>query len=134
MVTFATVDDVAVKWRPLTPAEEAWAQTLIDEASALARRGVAGLDDLVATGAVDPVLARRVVTDAVLRVLRNPAGVSMHTVGSETYQMSGAGTVGRVVLTPDEIADLRPPAASGTDGVGVAGAYVGTVRIGRSPW
>lgn len=130
----ASSADVAVKLqRSLSAPEAAAADVYIREASALLRRRVAGLDTMLISGDVDPDLARGVVTEAVVRVLRNPAGVSAQTVsgggGTETASWGASRAVGRVVITDDDVALLTPLTSDPT----VGGAAIGTVTV-RGPW
>lgn len=128
----ATAADVAVKWRPggpaLTDGEVAYVTVLVGEASAKLRRRVAGLDALIAQGTVDAVLVIAVVTDAVLRVLRNPGGVSQQSIGPSSASFSGIRAAGQVVITDDDVAQLVPVEAGDLD------AAVGTFRFATGSW
>lgn len=128
----ATAADVQVKWRPggpdLTAGESAYVNVLIGEASAKLRRRVTGLDELIAQGAVDSVLVVAVVTDAVLRVLRNPAGVSQQSIGSSAASFAGIRAVGQVVITDEDVAQILPVDA------GDVGVAVGTFRFAVGSW
>lgn len=124
----ASSDDVADLWRPLSVAETAKANILIAQASALLRRAVSGLDTLVSSGAVDATLVTMVVTNAVLRVMQNPAGVTQQTAGPEAASWTGARAAGKVVITADEIATILPVSTVPT----VDGAFVGTAWV-RNP-
>lgn len=128
----ATAADVAVKWRPggpaLTDGEVAYVTVLVGEASAKLRRRIVGLDALIAQGAVDGVLVIAVVTDAVLRVLRNPAGASQQSIGSSAASFAGVRAVGQVVITDDDVAQILPVAAGDLD------AAVGTFRFATGTW
>lgn len=44
MLAFATVDDLAARWRPLTSAEEETARVLLEDASAMVRANCADID------------------------------------------------------------------------------------------
>ena len=132
MTALAGVDVVQAKWRDLTAPEQVKAEVLLEEASALARDKVPGLDDLIATAAVDPVIVRKVITDAVIRVLANPTGVAQQSVGPSSASWVGVRALGTVVLTDAEIALLRP-GSSGTSVV-IAGTATGTVSLGAPRW
>ena len=83
----------------------------------------------IAAGTVSAVLARKVVTDAVIRVLGNPSGVTMQTLGPESVQFAGVRTLGTVEFTASELASLAPAG----DGVSAAGVAVGSATFGF-PW
>jgi hypothetical protein len=131
-LTYATSTDVSIKWRPTGPAlstaESAWVDVLIGEASALLRRRLPGLDASITAGTIDATLARMVVTNVVLRVVRNPAGVTQQAVGPESATYAKSQAVGQVVVTDDDIAVLTDPNAAS-----VGGVLVGTVNV-NGPW
>lgn len=81
---FATAADVAARWRPLTPAEETVAGTLVLDASALIRARFPGID-----GQVDPDILTMVVAGMVKRALIAPLdGVSQASEGTGPYSHS----------------------------------------------
>lgn len=129
MTVYATVEQVAAKWqRTLTPAQEASADVLLEEGSALLRAQVPGLDAGLAAvpPTVEAVLVRKVLTDAVLRVLRNPAGVVTQVVGPESATFSGQAARAELAFLPAELAMVTPA----DDSVSVAGYAIGSVSLG----
>lgn len=126
--TLAVPDDVAVKWRPLSTAEEQQVTVLLEEASAKLRRAIPNLDTRIGTGEVDAVLARAVVTNAVLRVLKNPSGVTQQSAGPETASWSGVRATGEVTITASDVADVLPATTGGA-----RGSYVGTIWTTPGP-
>lgn len=128
-MAYATVDYVAAKWRTLTTAEQAKCQVLIDEGEALLALALPGLAADVAAGAVDVVIVRKVVSDAVIRVLRNPAGVIQQTVGPESVSWARADASGTVEFTDDELALLVP--AEEDDTICADGQVIGAATLGR---
>lgn len=83
-VPFATSGDVADRWRPLTPAEETVAETLVIDASALLRQRFPGID-----GQVDADILTMVVAGMVKRALIAPLdGVSQTSEGTGPYSHS----------------------------------------------
>jgi hypothetical protein len=60
---FASPDDVAARWRPLTPTEVDQATALLQDASVLIRAQYPGIDDQIVSGQLD--------SDAVLAVAAN---------------------------------------------------------------
>lgn len=107
-MAYATTTDVETKWRPLTGTEPTRVQAFLDEADALLDHLLPDLAANITAGDVSAVLARMVVTNAVIRVLANPAGVTMQTVGPESYQFAGIRQLGTVAFTDDELALLQP--------------------------
>jgi hypothetical protein len=110
---FATVDDVATAlMRPLTAAETARAASDVLVASALIRSRLPLIDQWIADGQLDPILARQVVVDMVVRVLRNPKGMKQVQQTAGPYSTSGTWDPdqvgGRVYVTADDLALLEP--------------------------
>lgn len=123
----ATADDVADIWRPLSTAEEAQADKLIDKASAMLRaRAPFDIDARLALQAtdpdhLDPTVVASVVAGIVKRVMVNPdsAVSATETVGpyskSTMYaQRSGSNDVmrGDLVVLPSDLAMLKPAATT----------------------
>ena len=130
MTTYATVAQLAAKFRPLSASEEATAEMHLEEGSALLRGLVSGLDDAIADATVDAILVRKVLTDAVLRVMRNPSGATSQTVGPEQATFSGLNAKAEVTFTESELALVTPP----VDGVSAGGSPIGSVRLGPPIW
>lgn len=88
-VPFASAEDVADRWRPLTPAEETVADVLARDASALIRARFPGIDGQVTSGAVDPDVLTMVVAGMVKRALVAPEdGVAQQSEGMGPYSQS----------------------------------------------
>lgn len=138
---YAVRSDVEAKWPLTSPVAQARADALLVEAEALLNRLVPNLASNITSLAVDPVLPRMVVTNAVIRVLANPAGVSMQTLGPESVQYSGVRTLGAIAFTADELELLTPddpdaPSSAGGAAVGTANLAAPWVQIGTqsTPW
>lgn len=129
-MAYATLSDVEAMWPLTTPTATTRATALLENAHALlaVKRRTLAAD--IAAGTVDPVLARMVIVDAVVRVLANPAGVSGQTLGPEAVQFTGVRTLGTVAFTQAELDSLDPSTAAG----GVAGCAIGTARVGAPGW
>jgi hypothetical protein len=130
VTVYATADQVAAKlFRTLSAMESAAAEILLEEGSALLRTLVPGLDDALALSppAVDVVLVRKVLSDAVARVLRNPSGASSQTVGPESASFSGLAARPELAFLASELAMITPPVA----GLSAGGFAVGSIRLGR---
>lgn len=114
MADFATSQDVADRWRLLTPDEHSRATVRLGDASALLRRFMPGIDDRIAadtTGTLAQV-ARSAAADAVIRFLRNPEGAKslQETIGPRSYGLTFEGGASGLFFTEDELAPLRPSA------------------------
>lgn len=117
---FATADDVNAL-RPLDDEDRALASTLLVYGAALMRRNQPDLDARIASGALDPDLAKLVAVQMVIRVLRNLDGVRQETVGPSSITYDPSQAVGQLILTPDDLATLAPVPT----GIGI-----GTARLG----
>lgn len=113
---FATPDDVADVWEPLTPAQETLAESLIAIASnklrLLGRRRGKDMDAIFAS---DPLLASAITTavvNAVKRVLMNPKALRQYseTTGpfSESGTIDSAVSSGSLYLDSGDLPDLFP--------------------------
>jgi hypothetical protein len=108
-MTLASVHDVESRWRTLSMSEVALASTLIEDASALLRAKVPGLDDAIAAGDVSAELVRARVVAMVVRVLRNPDGIRQRTVGDVSVTQDGDGML---TLTDGDLDGLAPGLSS----------------------
>jgi hypothetical protein len=117
MAAFASAQDVADRWRPLTPAEQTVAATLVLDASALIRARFPGIDAQATAGAVDPQVLRIVVSGMVKRALVSPDdGVSQQSQGAGpfTHSQTYANPLRNVFLQEADITLIigyRPRAA-----------------------
>jgi hypothetical protein len=99
-VSYATADDVAVRWRPLSSEEYAQATVLAGDASALIRAEFPGVE-----GSVDADILTIVVAGMVKRAMAAPAlGVTQEqeTVGPYSHSQTFANPMGNVFLTGSE--------------------------------
>ncbi|MBT0771813.1 hypothetical protein KIH74_22925 [Kineosporia sp. J2-2] len=129
-MAYATVADLEAKWgKELSVVQAAMAEVLLEEGSAILDASVPGL--AAAAGVSVPmILIRKVLTDAALRVLRNPAGVTTQTVGPESATFSGQSQRAELQFLPAELALITP--ADG--GLSVGGYVIGSFRLGRPDW
>lgn len=103
---FATADDVAARWRPLTDAELNVVPTLCADASSLIRSQYPGIDSEIASGALDPNIPTIVCANMVKRALIAPSdGVASQTQGEGPFSVaqSFANPLGNLFLTAAEI-------------------------------
>lgn len=107
---YATVADLADRWRPLTDAEQVPAETLIGSAERLVNARVPNLGTRIAAG-LDPLLVTDVVCEIVRRALTMRAtGAEQSTVttGQVTEATRYANPQGNLYITADEMARLSP--------------------------
>lgn len=103
---FATPDDVAARWRPLTDAETAVAATLVGDASTLIRQRFPGIDAQVTSGAVSADVLMIVVAGMVRRALIAPDdGVSQEsaTIGPHSATQTYANPMRNIFLTDADL-------------------------------
>ena len=102
---FATVDDLAARWRALSDAEKAQASVLLDDASDLIRTTCRTYAD------ADPSTLKRIACAVVKRAMlagEDVAGVSQHTetAGSYSESYSYSNPAGDLYLTKAEKVSL----------------------------
>ncbi|NUT04719.1 MAG: hypothetical protein HOV76_14665 [Hamadaea sp.] len=105
-VSYATAQDVADRWRPLTSDETSVATVLAADASAVIRARFPGIDGQVDSGAVDPDILKMVVAGMVKRALISPAeGVSQQseTAGPYSHSQTFANPMRNVYLTEADL-------------------------------
>jgi len=117
---FAALADVEEMLGTLEGYENDFVSGLIRRASAMVRSQVASADIRIANGTLDRQTVADVVTDMVIRVLRNPEGIKQETIGPTATVYDPLVAAGRLFLDPDELFILTPPAA--------VRAAVGTIR------
>jgi hypothetical protein len=127
MTVLASVDDVAVRWRPLSASEAVVAETLLGDASAIVRAQYPGIDAQMLSGAVDAANVTIVVANMVKRALINPdEGVTQEsqTVGPYSHSQSYANPLRNLFLTEADRLLIAGPTATASS------AYFGndTVR------
>lgn len=123
MTAFATAADVVGRWRPLTAAEEAQAEVLLDDASDLIRFRVPDVDARIAAGDLPATIAKQVAVAMVKRVMKNPNGLISEQIDDYSYRRADGGPNGELELTDDEESML-----SGQP----VGAF--TIRAPAVPW
>lgn len=113
MAAYATVNDVAILFRPLTNEEQAKATALLDiisdELRYRARQSGRDLDEMIASGWTPASVAKEVTVSAVIRVLRQDTSGEPMTQESQsglgyswsgTYAVPGGG-IGNAILPSD---------------------------------
>lgn len=102
MTAFAAPEDVADLWRPLSVAEAVATGALLDRVSALIRLRRPTIDARLAAEPNLALVARGVAVDAVLRVLRNPDGLTFEQIGAYAYRRADAVADGVLYVTDRE--------------------------------
>lgn len=107
MGDFADASSVELAWnKPVTGETITYVEYLIDKAERLVRDKVPNLNDRIMAGCPSEETVSDVVVDMVLRLLRNPEGLSSESAGDYSYQRNAATGEGRITLRPDELARL----------------------------
>lgn len=120
----AVLDDVREQFGTLTVAQVTLTNALLRAASKLVRSRFPSIDAQILAGRVDADVVALAVTNMVLRVLRNPAGLRSETIGpfSRTYDTTAAA--GLLVITEAEQAMFTPSAVAAA-----ATVPVGTIQL-----
>ena len=108
--SFAVVEDLEGRWRPLTPAERARAGVLLGAASRRVRRQFPETDARVASGDLDPLEVVDVVAGMVKRVLMGGDTESLtqqsQTAGPFSLSQSFGNPMGDLYFTANDVATL----------------------------
>lgn len=102
------LDDIAGRWRPLTPEERITTHALLDDAWSLLTGRLPGLEADLAADRVSRGNVVRVVCAMVVRVLRNPDGLFEEETDGYRYRRDQATSTGQLLVTDDELGDLTP--------------------------
>lgn len=112
MTVYATTDDVAARWRPLTDAEEIVAQTLLGDASAMIRQRWPDVDARLADETLAMEDVTRVVASMVKRAMLNAGseGVEQQsqTAGPFAINNKFANPTGALYITAEEALLFEP--------------------------
>lgn len=114
MTAFATADDLANRWRSLTPDEQTRATTLLDDAAEIIRAAYPDIDDRIAAATLSAAMPRTVSINMVRRVMVNPSGVRSQSIGPYSAAYDSVTTAGDLVLTAADRAllDAKPASTS----------------------
>ncbi len=110
----AVTGHVSEQYGTLTAAQEGLTSALLRTASKLVRQRFPRVDAQIVAGLIDPEVVALVVTNMVLRVLRNPGGLRSETIGpfSKSYDVGEAA--GLLAITKAEEGMLTPVRAGST--------------------
>ncbi|GAA4845513.1 hypothetical protein GCM10023201_40980 [Actinomycetospora corticicola] len=117
MPSITAVDDIRDRYEGVIPtAQETRIGTHIADAERLLRRRVPRLDERLAAGEVDVEDVKRIVAQAVIRYIRNPAGYTQRSTtegpfsSGASYSAAALAAAGELRFSEDELDDLRSPA------------------------
>ena len=104
---YATAQDLADRWRPLSPSEQERASVLLGDAATRIRAAVSDVDARVNTGALDAGIPLLVSVEMVRRAMlapvdQAPAGQVQQTAGPFSKSVSFANPTGDLYLTKAE--------------------------------
>lgn len=120
MFAFAVSNDVAARWRALTPGEVTLVDVLLEDASDMIRVRWPDIDDRITAGEVDRKTLTRIVSAMVRRAVMNRGveGIASQqtTAGPFSQNVTLSNADGNLYLTEREIADLTAPAPRGKMG------------------
>lgn len=106
-MAYATLDDVQARYHlPIEDDLYPLVEARIEDAEQKIRARIPALDDLVVQGRVSEAVLKRVISDAVLRILRNPEGYVAESDGSYSYQFAYTGGGSELSIPPEDWRDL----------------------------
>lgn len=130
MAIYATWDDVVATYELDIPeAHRPRIEMLLKSASARLSALVPSLPARLAAGSVDPDLPAGLTVEAVLRVYRNPAGVTQQSTGPFSRSLSAGAARAEIYFDPESVRSLLEAtddhfAGVGTFHMGVPGPVV----------
>lgn len=128
------VDDLAVRFRPLTDAESPVAEALLADAWAILLTSVPDLEARRTSGAISDGVLTSVVASMVLRVIRNPEGIRQWSIDDASFTRDTALSAGGLYLSDAELALLTGTAGRRRGAFSVAPASVRHVHSRGAEW
>ncbi|MBF9135321.1 hypothetical protein I0C86_41460 [Plantactinospora sp. S1510] len=110
MTSYATVNEITKLTGPLTSEQQTQVADLLARASAMLRGAVPDLQERLISGEVDPVNASTAVINMVLRVMRNPQGLTAETVGPFRREWERDSSTAWLSVTQAELDLVAKPA------------------------
>lgn len=103
-MAYATAADVEGRLvgRTLDVDEAAIVETRLDDVEALIQARIPDLDDKITSGTLNQRLVVMVEAEAVLRLIRNPEGMTQETDGNYSYSIDAKVASGRLSILPEE--------------------------------
>lgn len=105
---FASAQDVADRWRPLSPSEQITATVLLGDASDMVREQFPDVDTRLADGSLRPTTLTRIVVGMVKRALSNPEGKVRESVDDYSWQIDPQVAAGYLFLSAADKVALQP--------------------------
>lgn len=106
-MAYATLEDVQARYHlPIDESMEALVAARLQDAEDMIRGRIPDLDERIDQGLLPANTVIRVISDAVIRLVRNPDGYISETDGNYTYQLSFDGGGSDLTITPSEWWDL----------------------------
>lgn len=107
MTSYATWDDVKAQYEQAIPdTAQPRIERLLAQASARLTAMVPSLPARIAATTVDPALPNGMVVEAVLRVYRNPAGVTQQAEGPFSRSLHATAARNEIYFDPDQVKAL----------------------------
>lgn len=107
MATYATWDDVKATYELSMPdSDQPRIEKLLAVASARLTALVPSLPARLTAGTVDPLLPNGMVVEAVLRVYRNPSGVTQQATGPFSRSLHATAARNEIYFDPDQVKSL----------------------------
>lgn len=104
----ATAGDIESRWRPLTTDEAIVGTTLLEDGWLLLKGRVVDLEDRMDDEADLPAAVKRVLANAVIRVMKNPDGKRQESIDDYSWTRDNAVSAGELYFTDAEMASLIP--------------------------
>ena len=102
----------------LLEAKKDWYQSQIDKAVRMLLAKLPSLQEWISSGELDKDLVADKVGDAVLRVIRNPEGLSNESGGGYSYGLANRVASGDLWFGDNDLADLTPVKFKDSTGLG----------------
>lgn len=104
---YATAQDLADRWRPLSPAEQERATVLLGDAATRIRASAPNVDERIAAGSLDPGIPLLVSVEMVRRAMlapvdQAPAGQVQQTAGPFSQSISYTNPMGDLYVSKAE--------------------------------
>ncbi|MBM4575287.1 hypothetical protein GS415_00680 [Rhodococcus hoagii] len=108
MGVYVTSEDVAARFEGQLSSEQlSWIDIKILDAEALLATYIPRLENFETSTGLDQANAKRIISDAILRVLRNPAGLQQEEAGPWRVVRSATAASGSLFFTTDELSAFR---------------------------
>lgn len=109
-MVYATLQDVDDAYEGTIPSsDQSRVTVLCKRASARLYRLMPSIDYRIATGELDPDLPKGLVVDAVLRVYRNPEGITAEEIGPFHKAFNPRSVHAEITFDPAEVEELLAP-------------------------